>query len=207
MSQHHLFVSALLGALLWAPGAAFAHCDSLGGPVATAAAEALETGNVNRILPFVPADAEAEWAAAFDRATTVRSQGAESQALADLYFTEMAVRLHRAGEGAPYTGLKPADTEFGPVIPATEKALESGQIKPLLALLRQVIEEGVTQRFSHIAETDSAPKASTTAADVPAARERVSEELAFIGYVEGIYQATKGSAEVEGAMAAGGCGH
>jgi hypothetical protein len=34
-------------------------------------------------------------------------------------------RLHRPGEGAPYTGLKPAGQDFGPVIPAAEHAIES----------------------------------------------------------------------------------
>ena len=38
-----------------------------------------------------------------------------------------------------------------------------------------------------------------TAADVAKARERVSAELAFIGYVEGIYLATKGGVHVEAA--------
>lgn len=175
--------------------------------MAKAASEALGTGNVNLILPFVPAEAEAELAAAFERAAAVRTQSAEARALGELYFTETAVRLHRAGEGALYTGLKPADTDFGPVIPAAEEALESGELKPLLALLSQQIEAGVTERFSHVAATGSAPQAPATPEDVPAARERISEELAFIGYVEGIYQATEGGGHAEGAAVAVECGH
>ena len=175
--------------------------------MANAASEALETGNVNLILPFVPAEAEAELTAAFDRAAAVRSQSSEAQALGELYFTEAAVRLHRAGEGAPYTGLKPADTDFGPVIPAAEEAIESGELEPLLALLSQEIEAGVTDRFSHVTAMGSASEAPATPEDVPAARERVSEELAFIGYVEGIYQATEGGGHAEGAAVAAECGH
>jgi hypothetical protein len=72
--------------------------------VAKAANEALKTGNVILILPFVPAEAETELTAAFDQAAAVRSQSAEAQALGELYFTETAVRLHRAGEGAPFHG-------------------------------------------------------------------------------------------------------
>ena len=86
-------------------------------------------------------------------------------------------------------------------------AIESGELEPLLALLSQEIEAGVTDRFSHVTAMGSAPEAPATPEDVPAARERVSEELAFIGYVEGIYQATEGGGHAEGAAVAAECGH
>lgn len=162
---------------------------------------------MNLVLPFVPVESEPELTAAFDQAATVRSQSPESQALTDLYFAETAVRIHRAGEGAPYTGLKPADTDFGPAIPAAAEALETGQIDALLALLSQEVEAGVTERFNHIAEMGAAPEAPAAAEDVPAARERVSEELAFIGYIEAIYLAIEGGGHAKGAAAAVECGH
>ena len=109
------------------PVSARAHCDAADGPVATAAVRALDTGNVNLILPFAPARAEPELRALFDQALNVRKQGPDAKTLADRYFMETAVRLHRAGEGAPYTGLKPAGTDFGPAIPAAEEALETGK--------------------------------------------------------------------------------
>ena len=115
---------------------AHAHCDAIGGPVATAALQALDTGNVSLILPFAPPSAEPELGAAFSQTVAVRSLSPQAKALADRYFMETAVRLHRAGEGAPYEGLKPAGTDFGPAIPAAEQALESGQIQPLLACFR-----------------------------------------------------------------------
>ena len=43
---------------------------------------------------------------------------AEARELADRYFFETLVRIHRAGEGAPYTGLKPAGRDLGPAVPA-----------------------------------------------------------------------------------------
>ena len=94
------------------------HCDSLDGPVATAARDALMSGDVDLVLPFVPADAEAEVRAAFDLAAKARAMGGEAAEVADRWFFETAVRVHRAGEGAPYTGLKPAGLDVGPVIPA-----------------------------------------------------------------------------------------
>ncbi|HSV42857.1 MAG TPA: DUF6448 family protein, partial [Methanomassiliicoccales archaeon] len=33
---------------------------------------------------------------------------------------------HRAGEGEPYTGLKPGGIDWGPIVPMSEKAMASG---------------------------------------------------------------------------------
>ncbi len=192
-----LAIVALAAALFLWPAGAQAHCDAIDGPVATAAVKALETKNVNLILPYAPATAEPELTAAFEQAVTVRAKGPEAKALADRYFMETAVRLHRAGEKAPYTGLKPVGTDFGPAIPAAEQALASGQLKPLVGLLSEEVKHGITERFAHAVEPGSATKKPTAKGDVAVARARVSAELGFIGYVEAIYQAIKGGAHAE----------
>jgi hypothetical protein len=74
---------------------------------------------------------------------------------------------------------------------AEAPTFESGELEALLASLSQAIEAGVTERFRHVTAMGSAPQAPAIPEDLPAARKRVSEELAFIGYVQGIYQATK----------------
>lgn len=186
-----------------APMNAEAHCDAVDGPVATAALKALDTQNVNLILPFAPARVEPELSAAFEQAIAVREKGSEAKALADRYFMETAVRLHRAGEGAPYTGLQPAGMDFGPAIPAAEEALESGQLRPLIDLLSREIAEAVSERFAHARRLQAATKEPREAIQVPAARERVSAELTFIGHVEGIYLAAKGGGHTEENSAAG----
>lgn len=187
----------LLGApYLWASSAQ-AHCDAVDGPVARAALKALETKNVNLILPYAPAEAEPELTAAFKQALAVRGKGAEAKTLADRYFMETAVRLHRAGEKAPYTGLKPAGIDFGPAIPAAEKALESGTLDPLLKLMSQEVGHGIAAHFEHAMAKKAATKEPAAKTDVRAARERVSAELEFIGYVERIYLATKGGGHTE----------
>ncbi|KSV85413.1 DUF6448 family protein [Sinorhizobium sp. GL28] len=192
---------ALLVGLALAPMSARAHCDAADGPVATAAIRALDTRNVNLILPFAPAQAEPELSVAFKQALSVREKGPEAKALADHYFMETAVRLHRAGEGAPYTGLKPAGTDFGPAIPAAEKALKIGKSDDLTALIAEQVAHGIEDRYRDAMPHSAAPAmmAPSTAADVAKARERVSAELAFIGYIEGIYLATKGGVHVEAA--------
>lgn len=184
------------GGFLW-PFSVQAHCDAVDGPVATAALKALDTKNVNLILPYAPVEAEPEITAAFEQALVVRGKGAEAKALADRHFMETAVRLHRAGEKAPYTGLKPAGIDFGPAIPAAEKALASGALGPLLKLLSQEVGHGISEHFQQAIAKKAAPREPAKKAGVQAARERVSAELEFIGYVERIYLATKGGGHAE----------
>ena len=77
----------------------FAHCDTLDGPVVKTAKTALEKGEVTPILKWVKKENETEIRDLFKKTLTVRSKGKEAQELADMYFLETLVRLHRAGEG------------------------------------------------------------------------------------------------------------
>ena len=197
-----LMLTVFAGALTAAATTpAFAHCDSVDGPVAGAALRALDARNVNLALPYASAIAEAEITQAFALAQTARGQGAEAKALADRWFMETVVRLHRVGERAPYTGLKPAGTDFGPAIPAAERALASGEAGTLTAMLAQGVQHGLAERFERARAARQAPAEPRTAAEVPHARARVSAEFAFIEYVEGIHQAVKGGAAHGGAEA------
>jgi Family of unknown function (DUF6448) len=179
------------GLLLGAQGAQ-AHCDALDGPVAKAVQQALEDGNVNPVLAYAPAMAEAEIHPAFERSRKVRSLGGEARALADQAFMETIIRLHRAGEGAAYTGLKPAGIDYGPVIPAAEHAVETGDLTKLQAILVEEIEHSLRERLAHVRELQKAPREPTTAAEVPPARERISAELGFVSFAEALRQAARG---------------
>src|SRR5512144_906449 len=125
------------------------HCDTLDGPVVTAAKAALEAGNVNLILPYVQKDGEAEIVRAFEKVMKIRTDEAVRE-IVDLYFFETVVRIHRMGEGAPYTGLKPAGLNEGPVIPVAEKAIESGSPDELINVLSDMLREEITHRFHHM---------------------------------------------------------
>jgi Family of unknown function (DUF6448) len=182
------------GLLFGASQNAQAHCDSIDGPVAKAAQKALDTGNVNLALPFAPAKAESEITAAFERSLKVRKLSLDAKLLADRAFIETTVRLHRAGEGAAYTGLKPAGLDHGPAIPAAERALATGNLSQVKAVLDQEVEHGLHVRFSHAREAQKASLEPKTAANVPAARERASAELGFVTYVESLRQAAHGAA-------------
>ena len=129
MTKFKMLVVAIVTAgMLFGVQNARAHCESVDGPVAKAVQKALDNGNLNPVLAYAPAAAEAEILAAFEKSRKVRGLGADARALADQAFMETVIRLHRAGEGATYTGLKPAGIDYGPVIPAAEHAVETGDL-------------------------------------------------------------------------------
>ena len=178
-------LSIVVTLLLFAPQQIHAHCDTLDGPVVISAKEALEKGDVTPVLKWVKKDDEAEIRDAFQKTLAVRAKGPEAKELADMYFFETLVRIHRAGEGAPYAGLKPAGADLGPAIPAADKAIESGNIEPVLKLLTDQVREGVDERFKHVIAKKNFKKD-----DVTAGREFVEAYVVFMHYVEGVYAAT-----------------
>lgn len=165
----------------WA-GTAWAHCDTLDGPVVTLARQAMEKGDVKIILPWVAAEKEGEIRKAFELAIAVRGKGAKEKELADMYFFETLVRVHREGEGAPYTGLKPAGLDMGPAIPAADKALETGDPKPLLKLINDKIHEGIHKYYMEAKE-----KKTRAGESVEAGRAYVQAYVPFLHFVERLY--------------------
>ena len=181
--------SAILAALVFL-GAhqAFAHCDGLDGPVVKAAQKALETGNVNLVLIWVRKNDEGEVKNAFQKTLAVRKLGLQAKELSDMYFFETLVRVHRAAEGEPYTGLKPAGRDLGPAIPTADKALESGKVEPLLKLLTESVQTEVREKFKQaVAKKKYRPD------DVEAGRAYVEAYVPLVRYVEQIYEAVKSS--------------
>lgn len=178
--------------LLFGVQAVNAHCDSLDGPVAKTVEKALASGNVNSILAYAPATAEPEIRAAFEKSRKVRNLGPDAQALADQSFMETVIRLHRAGENAPYTGLKPSGVNYGPVIPAAEHAVETGDLTKLKAVLVEEIEHALRERLTHVRELRNVSLDPKSPAEVPHARERVTAELGFVTFAETVRQAALG---------------
>ena len=183
-------IAPLIGALGVLAAAAFgaqvalAHCDGLDGPVVAAAKNALQTGNVNLVLIWVQQKDEAEIRAAFQQTLVVRKQGSQAQALADRSFFETLVRLLRAGEGAPYTGLKPAGRDLGPAIPAADKALETGALGPLQDLLTKEVQRGLHEHQDALRSLRGYHPD-----DVAAGRRYVQAYVQYIHYVERVHEA------------------
>src|SRR5512140_3076429 len=173
----------ILGTLVLTPGRGLAHCDGLDGPVVAAARQALENNEVTRVLIWVQRKDETEIRKAFEQTLAVRKLSTPARELADTYFFETLVRVHRAGEGAPYTGLKPAGRNLGPAIPGAARALESGDVEPLVRLLVDAAENGVRQHFAEVRAAGNYP-----AGNVEAGREYIEKYVPFIHYVERLYE-------------------
>ena len=113
---------------------------------------ALSSGSVEPALKWVPPAAEAELRDAFARTLAVRTLSDDARELADLRFFETLVRLHRAGEGAPFTGLQPAGSPVEPIVLAADRALAAGSDAELVEHLSRAAAEGVRQRFARAVE-------------------------------------------------------
>jgi len=176
-------------ALVWALG----HCDGLDGPVVTMARKALETDNVKLVLPWVRAEDEGEIREVFDQARSVRKLGEQARKLADIHFFETLVRIHRAGEGAPFDGLQPAGRDLGPAVPAADKALESGSIEQVEKLLTEAIRSGVHKHFdAALSHRKFDPN------DVEEGRAYVEAYVPYVHYVERLWQVAMGAVHEHG---------
>lgn len=169
--------------LLWGIG----HCDTLDGPVVQLGKQALTDKNVNLVLPWVRAEDEEQIRHVFDHAQAVRGLGPQARSLADLHFLETLVRVHRAGEGAPYSGLKPAGLDLGPAVPAADRALQSGSPDALIALLADAVGAGVRTRFQAARD-----RQAFDPDDVGAGRRYVQAYVPYVHYVEKIWEAASG---------------
>lgn len=165
---------------------ALAHCDTMDGPVVKAAQRALARRNVNLVLIWVQVKDEGEIKDRFRQTLAVRKLSGDAKKLADDYFFETVVRLHRAGEGEPYTGIEPAGTDLGPVIPVADKALMDGSVEALLKLFPAAASAGIQTRFA-----DAIGKQWFNENNVEAGREYVKAYVSLLHYVEHLYEENK----------------
>lgn len=179
-----LTASAVAVALAWSASTS-AHCDTLDGPVVAAARKALDTGNVNLVLVWVQKNDEDELRNAFQRARNVRKAGGEAKDLADMYFFETLVRVHRAGEGAAYTGLRPAGT-IEPPVAAADRAIETGKLQGLAKVIFDRTEKGLHGHFDQVMA-----KKKYNPNDVEAGRAYSSAYVEFVHYAERLYDAAE----------------
>lgn len=188
--KHCLIPAILISAGVWLVGSgiARAHCDTLDGPVVSTAKAALEKGDVTPVLKWVKPGAEKEIRDAFKNTLAVRGKSPEAKALADMYFFETLVRIHRAGEGAPYTGLQPAGA-VEPPIAAADKALDTGKVDDLVNDTTKAVAEGIRHRF---AKAVAARKHADDS--VEAGREYVEAYVDYVHYVERLHGDAAGAA-------------
>lgn len=176
-----ILARAALLIVSWMPGLALAHCDSMDGPVVTEARAALEKGDVTPLLKWVQPEHESEIRAAFQRTLTVRGRSPEARELADMYFFETLVRVHRAGEGAPYTGLRPAGQQE-PIVFHSDQALDKGAAEDLIKDVTEAVKKGIDERFHHALEARVHASHS-----VEAGRAYVAAYVEYMHFVERLY--------------------
>lgn len=160
----------------------YAHCDTLGGPVVVEARAALEKGDVTPVLKWVKKDHEQEIRLIFKKTMAIRGKGREEKELADQYFLETLVRLHRAGEGAPYTGIKNEPVE--PIVAMADKALVDGSADEMIGRITSHFAAVIKEKFNRVVETGRNKDKS-----LEAGREFVEAYVAYMHYVEGVHSA------------------
>lgn len=190
MSRIALFVLVTLS--LAAPVSGRAHCDTLDGPVALSARAALDGGDAKALLAWIQPEHEREIHEALGKARAARKAGKEAREVADTWFLETVVRVHRAGEGAPFTGLKPAGTPVEPAVAAVDRAVGSGDPAAVEALLVSAVREGLHARWARLAA------GKKPGGDVVAGRRWVAAYVPLVHWVEAV-QATAAGGDAHGA--------
>lgn len=170
-------------------GNAQAHCDTLDGPVVKDAKTALAAEDVTPVLKWVSRDEEHTIKAVFKHTLAVRQLGDEASNLAETYFYETLVRIHRQGEGAPFSGLKPAET-VDPAVALADKALEKGSVDKLNDTLTDALSRGLAKRFDIVLAASKQADQS-----VEKGREYVEAYVQFTHFAEGIHNIIQGGAK------------
>lgn len=171
-------LATAIGALIVRP--ASAHCDTADGPAVVDGRRALDSGNVNIALKWVQPGDDAEVSAMFERARRVRTAGPEAASLADQWFLENLVRIHRAGEGASYEGIKPIGADVPPQVRAADEALERRSIEPLRGLIAADRWPELERRFDHALSLKD-----FDINNLVAARDYINAYVSFFKYAEG----------------------
>ena len=175
-----VIILLIAAALLFIPEIVWAHCDTVRGPVVADARLALDTGDVTPVLKWIKPENESEILTAFQKTLSARAKGPDAREIADRYFFETLVRLHRLGENAPFTGLK--DEPIEPSIVLTDKALESGSADELVNETTAYLAAQLRQRFAAAKEAQKRSSDSVTAG-----REYVARYVEFTHYVEQLH--------------------
>lgn len=190
LNTRHILIGLIIFEILFLYSVnAKAHCDTLDGPVVETARQALASGDVTPLLKWVSIKDEQLIRTAFKNTMEVRKLGGKAKELADMYFFETLVRIHREGEGASYTGLK-AGSEIDPAVALADKALETGSVDKLTSVLTDAAAKSIRERFSRALETKKHADES-----VSAGREFVEAYVVFTHFVENLHGSVKGGTE------------
>ncbi len=194
------FLSVLFFAVLFfSSTVTFAHCDTMDGPLIADAKKAISMNNVNIVLKWVPAANETEIKDAFNQMMKVRVLSPEAKDLSEMYFFETLVRIHRAAEGVPFTGVKPSGTPIDEKVLAADKSIEVGNLSPLKGKIPKKNLPELTERFEKVMSLKN-----FDVNNVEAGREYIEAYVQFFKFAEGEVDGHNAHSHVsEGNTAAG----
>lgn len=175
-----IVTAALMLAMVAAP--VFGHCDSEDGPIIPLIRSSLDNGDITPLLKWLRVDDEAEIKALFARVRALRSQSEQAREIADRLFVETFIRLHRAGEGASYTGIKAAG-EIPAIFGELDAALESGSVDTLADRVAEAVRTNIKERFDRAAELKKHQDDS-----VEDGRAFVEAYVSYMHFVEGLHE-------------------
>lgn len=188
LSKHLLAIATTSALALSMATPALAHCDAMDGPVITEAQQALDSGDISPLLKWVPPKEETALSESFDKTLEVRELGDDAQELADQQFFATLVEIHRASEGAPFTGIKPAG-DIDPAIRAADRALEESEIDAFLSRVVEKFEQQARSRFeatlAALQHADDSPEQG---------REFVEHYVDYVHYLEEVHGVVSGNA-------------
>ena len=181
-------VTSFVALFLAIPQNAVAHCDTLDGPVVQDAKKAIEAKDITPILKWVKQGDEKKIRTAFDKVLAVKGD-TKAQTAAQHQFFANLVKIHRAGEGAPFTGLKPAGA-VEPAVAEADRALATGSSDGLVKLIVDDAAAGIRSRYEKAATAYRHKDES-----VAQGREFVEAYVEFAHYVERIHTDVAGKGE------------
>lgn len=141
------FLLGMIMMLISAP--TYAHCDSYDGPVIQDAFKALDQNDVGLVMKWIEKDHEAEITSLFNKTISLKEKDAEIYNIVEKHFLETLVRLHREGEGAPFTGLKPAGSTT-PIIKMADESIANEDVDSLLSKLTNHIQKEITEKYEKV---------------------------------------------------------
>jgi len=202
-AQSRLTALAVIAILLLVgiPNSAFGHCDSEDGPIISLIRESLENGEITPLLKWLAPEDEPEVKQLFEKVRSLRVQSSEAREIADRLFIETFVRLHRASEGAPFTGIKEAGS-IPPIFAELDKSLESGKIDDLADKIAQTVQTNIVERFDQAAKLKEHQDDS-----VEDGRAFVEAYVTYMHFVEGLHNYLNESAHGHGSSQSDSHGH
>ena len=198
MKKSMLGIVAAVGIMVMSPLTASAHCDTMEGPTVADGFKAMDTNNINYVLKWVQPKYEKEITEKFNLSMKVKDLSPNAKVLAEQYFFSELVRVHRAGENAPFDGLKPYGTPIDEKVKAADKSIEVGNLSPMEGLLEKEKMPELKERFERVMALKN-----FDVNNVEAGREYIEAYVMFFKFAEG-EEEHHGAAEGHGAVASHG---